>query len=372
VDLLETLSVDVGVRTTGSAAATAAAGAIADAYRELGLDPRFQEFPLLGYDAEEPQLEIDGERWPAGPCVYAHPTPEEGVEGRVRRIGDQPRGLTAGDRASVFAVEDDGGRELGRIYANPVVGGAIPFVSLQHLPITVGPTVYISVEDGDRLTAMEGSRARLVVGGRFVPGRVDRNVLAELPGDGDETVVVSAHFDSVWHGPGTIDNASGVEGVRRVAQRLVGRRHPRTVLFVAFATEEPGLVGSRYFVQEAKLRGELDRVVGVVNLDCIAHGESLMLMVGPDELRGRALEQVRRLGLDRRYKLVVMEREPGTDHYWFGQENIPAVSILHFPYPEYHLPTEHLELVDEQKLEDAVELAVSLVESQLTRPVPRG
>jgi hypothetical protein len=371
-NLIEELGSRIGPRTAGSPAAAEAAEAIAEALRGLGLEPRFQEFPLLGYEAGEPELEIDGELWAAGPCVYAHPTPEDGIEGRIRKIGDQPRGFDGDDRAPAFAIEDEGGRELGRVYANPVFGGAIPFLSLQHLHITVGPTVHVSVEDGERLLGLEGARAHLVVRGGFVPGQRDRNVLAELQGRSHETVVVSAHFDSVWRGPGAIDNASGVEAMLRVAERLVGREHPRTILLAAFGAEEIGLVGSRYFVREAKLRGELDRVVGVVNLDCVAHGEPLELMVGPDELRGRALEHVARLGLDRRYRLEITEPGAGTDHYWFAQEGIPAVSVLHFPYPEYHLPADLPELVDERKLEDATELAVALTESQLGRPVKHG
>jgi aminopeptidase YwaD len=219
---------------------------------------------------------------------------------------------------------------------------------------------------------MEGVRARLTAGGRLLPGLRDCNVIAELEGDSDEAVVVSAHFDSVWRGNGTIDNASGVEGVRRIAERLVGRRHPRKLVFVAFGAEEVGLLGSRYYVNEAKLRGELDRIVGVVNLDCIAHGTSLEIMVGPDELRGRALAEAERLELTGRYELKLTAPSTGTDHYFFAQEKIPALSVLHFPYPEYHLPTESLELIDDQKMADAVDLATRLVESQLERPVPRG
>jgi hypothetical protein len=94
-------------------------------------------------------------------------------------------------------------------------------------------------------------------------------------------------------------------------------------------------------------------------------------MVGPDELRGRAVEAAARLGLSERYDLEVMGPLTGTDHFPFTQEQIPGVSILHFPYPEYHLPEERLELVDERKLDDSVELAVALVETQLARPVPK-
>jgi Iap family predicted aminopeptidase len=372
MNLLQTLGVEIGARTTGSAEAARAADEIAAALRELGLEPRFQEFPLLGHDPDEPELEIDGERWSAGPCVYAHSTPAEGVEGTLRRYGQLPA-MVGAEPAPMWAIEADDGTLLAHVYAHPIGiegGGAIPFLSF-YGPLVTPPSAFVSHADGKRLADKEGARARLRSGGRFVPGRRDRNVLADLPGESEETVVVSAHYDSVWRGPGVIDNASGVEALRRIAERLVGRTHPRSLLFVAFGAEEIGLVGSTWFVNDAKFRGELDRIVGVVNLDCVAHGTKFELMVGPDELRGRAVEAAARLGLSERYDLEVMGPLTGTDHFPFTQEQIPGVSILHFPYPEYHLPEERLELVDERKLDDSVELAVALVETQLARPVPK-
>ena len=83
-------------------------------------------------------------------------------------------------------------------------------------------------------------------------------MIADIPGRSDEHVVVGAHYDSVWHGPGAIDNASGVEGVRRIGEALAGRDLERGVRLVAFAAEEIKLTGSRYYIDEAKLRGELD------------------------------------------------------------------------------------------------------------------
>ena len=67
-------------------------------------------------------------------------------------------------------------------------------------------------------------RVRVKIGGRFVPGRRERNVIADIPGRGDGHVIVSAHYDSVWRGPGAIDNATGVEGVRRVGEAFACAR----------------------------------------------------------------------------------------------------------------------------------------------------
>jgi hypothetical protein len=367
VNLLHELGVEIGVRTTGSAEAARAADMIAEAFRELGLEPRFEEFTLIGYDAEEPELVVDGERWDAGPCQYSHPTPDGGVSGTLRKFGEQG-GMAGFPPTGVWAIEGDGGEVQALVYENPVGGGAIPFVGFGPT-IATGPAAFISTADAAR--ARDGARATLRTGGRFVPGRRERNVVAELPGESDEIVVVGAHYDSVWRGPGVIDNATGVEGVRRIAEKLAGGKHPRTLVFIAFASEEIGLIGSQHLVWEWKVRGLLKKVVGCVNLDCIAHGDKLELMVGPEELRGRAIEAAQRLGLDTRYDLHVIGPDTGTDHYFFTQEKIPGISVLHFPYPEYHLPTETMELVDEQKLDDAVELATAMVETQLHRPVPK-
>jgi hypothetical protein len=367
VSLVETLAVSIGVRTAGSPAAARAAEAVADAFRSAGLEPRFQEFPLLGYDAEEPELEIDGERWSAGPCMYAHPT-DGVVEGRVRHVGtSRPDGPFP--PAHSFSVIDGAGRELARLEMSPFGGDAIPFYSAAR-QVAVPPTAFISGPDANRLVELEGAMARLRIAGRFVPGRTERNVVARLEGESDETIVVSAHYDSVWRGPGAIDNATGVEGVRRLAERFASGPLPaRSIEFCAFAAEEIGLLGSRVYVFEAGIRGELERIRGVVNLDCIAHGERLAVFATPPELLGRAESLARSLGLIERYETDFATTARGVDSVPFAEAGVPAATIVHFPYPEYHTPRERPELVDEKRLADTVELAAALVESQLERPV---
>jgi hypothetical protein len=364
VNLVEALAVGVGPRPAGTAEAARAAEVVGDAFRELGLEPRFQEFELLGYEADEPELEVEGERWPAGPCMYAHAFDGAGT---VKRIGSSAAPVGGGRLAS-FAIVDEGGREVARLLTSPFSTGAIPFMSV-HVHVTTPPTAVVSRADSDRLE--DGMRVRLKVGGRFLPGRRERNVIAELPGRGDGHVVVGAHYDSVWRGPGAIDNATGVEGVRRVAEALSGRELARGVRFVAFAAEEIKLAGSRYYVDEAVLREQLDEVHGVVNLDCIGRGEKLEVLASPDALLGRAVEAARQLGLLERYELETGPATGGVDSHWFAERKVPAVTILHFPYDEYHLPSESPALVDPRLMDDAVALATALVESQLEQPVPR-
>ncbi len=364
MDLVESLSVEVGPRPAGSDEVARAADVVAGAFRELGLEPRFQEFELLAYEPDEPELVVEGKRWPAGPCMYAHSFDGEGT---VRRIGSSAAPVGDG-RLPNFALVDRDGREVARLLTSPFSTGAIPFMS-PHVHITTPPTAFVSAADAARLE--DGMRATLRVGGRFVPGRVERNVIADIPGRGDGHVIVCAHYDSVWRGPGAIDNASGVEGVRRIGEALVGRELERGVRLVAFAAEEIKLTGSRYYVDEAALREQLDAVQGVVNLDCISRGEKLNILASPDALLGRGVEAARSLGLLDRYALVTGPATGGVDSHWFAERKVPAATILHFPYDEYHLPSEAPHLGDERLMDDAVRLGLALVESQLTQPVPR-
>jgi Zn-dependent M28 family amino/carboxypeptidase len=216
---------------------------------------------------------------------------------------------------------------------------------------------------------MEGAHARVRVDGRFVPGLTERNVVAELRGQSEEAIVVSAHYDSVWRGPGVIDNATGVEGVRRIAEELAGHGHMRSLIFIGFAAEEVGCIGSRSWIFDAEVTGELKRIKGIVNLDCIAHGDRFELMASPQALSDRLAGFAAELGFGDRYELSVGPAGPGVDAFPFHEKGIPAASLSHFGYEEYHLPSERLELVDERRLSDSVELATLLIESLIEEPV---
>jgi len=82
----------------------------------------------------------------------------------------------------------------------------------------------------------------------------------------DEHVVVTAHLDHLGVLPGgtgdaihngALDNATGVAIVTEVARLIAARpgRPRRSILFVALTGEEPGLLGSEYFVHRARHAG---------------------------------------------------------------------------------------------------------------------
>jgi hypothetical protein len=104
------------------------------------------------------------------------------------------------------------------------------------------------------------------------PGRFQRiqkptkltNVVATLPGSQAESkervYVVSGHYDSMCtsptdaacDAPGANDDASGTAVVLELARVMSRRQFDATIVFMAVAGEEQGLVGSTYFAEQAK------------------------------------------------------------------------------------------------------------------------
>ena len=97
------------------------------------------------------------------------------------------------------------------------------------------------------------------------------NVVATLRGtdssSADRVYVVGAHYDSrvtdplnaTSDAPGANDDASGTAAVLELARVFAPRPTDSTIVFVAFAGEEQGLLGSDHFAQLAKDRAGTSR-----------------------------------------------------------------------------------------------------------------
>ena len=100
------------------------------------------------------------------------------------------------------------------------------------------------------------------------------NVIGKLTGYKypNRYVIVSSHYDTVMSG-GICDNGAGTAGVIELARIFAeanrsGLLRPKyTILFIPFASEEIGLVGSINYVMQHKV--EMSDIVAVINLDCI-------------------------------------------------------------------------------------------------------
>jgi Zn-dependent M28 family amino/carboxypeptidase len=80
------------------------------------------------------------------------------------------------------------------------------------------------------------------------------DVIGTLPGTSrpEETVIVSAHYDTIMGGDGADDNASGVAAVLESARLLAGRKHERTLVAACWDEEEPAETGSYMYTSREK------------------------------------------------------------------------------------------------------------------------
>jgi hypothetical protein len=97
------------------------------------------------------------------------------------------------------------------------------------------------------------------------------NVIATLPGGSvlnNDCIIVGAHLDSIpRESDGADDNASGVAAVLEIARAMSQFRYNHTIMFVAFNSEEQGLIGSSALA--GKLAQESVSMALMVNFDMI-------------------------------------------------------------------------------------------------------
>jgi Peptidase family M28 len=223
----------------------------------------------------------------------------------------------------------------------------------------------------------------------------DRNVVAAIEGCDpklkDEWVIISCHVDhngadgeQIYNGAD--DNGSGVVGLLEIAEAYAlaaeqGHRPRRSVMFIAFNSEERGLLGAYAFTERPLV--PLDKIVAVLNMDMIGRNEEVPTGGGP-RFRGlevqsaesnrnalnllgysytpslaRVIEQANApFGLTLKQKLDnnasnLLRR---SDHWPFLQRGVPAVFIHTGLHPDYHTPADRPEKIEYAKMERIVRL----------------
>ena len=200
------------------------------------------------------------------------------------------------------------------------------------------------------------------------------NVVGVLPGSDDrlrnEYVVMSAHLDHTGIGRavnedavynGAMDDASGIASILEVARILKesGAKPKRSIVFLAVAAEEKGLLGSKYFAGRPTVPAA--DIVADINLDMflplyalkVIEVQGLTESTLGDEVRAAA----KSLGVE-----VQTDREPEqnrfirSDQYSFIRSGIPSLAFkfgYEFGSPEekirrdwvrdrYHKPSDDL------------------------------
>jgi hypothetical protein len=104
-----------------------------------------------------------------------------------------------------------------------------------------------------------------------VPHSSPPNVSCTLPGTGDGVIVVGAHFDHAGLGEGVVDNWSGASLLPSLYESLASMSRRHTFVFISFAGEEKGFLGSRTYVSSLDSEGIAD-IQAMIDIDTLGLG----------------------------------------------------------------------------------------------------
>jgi len=202
-----------------------------------------------------------------------------------------------------------------------------------------------------------------------VDGRLDlrrsvktvRNVAAYLPGETTEYIVIGAHYDHLGLGeqfsmapssagtvhPGADDNASGTAGVIELARWFASRPKPRRgILFLAFAGEELGLLGSSFYVNHPEL--PLEKCVAMINMDMIGRIREGKVFVGGVGT-GTTLKSVLQEAAAKSPLHLEYSDAGGygsSDHTAFTTKQVPVLFFFSGLHGDYHKPSDTWDKID--------------------------
>ncbi len=295
------------------------------------------------------------------PAAGATAAPVALLSGSVTRAGMEA--LLAGSGRTLETLARGAERPTGD--ASPpgsdarAAGGAPTGVG-QATAVATGVSVDLHVD-----LAREQRRAANVVG--VLPGAD--------PARAGEAVVIGAHYDhlgrdgaTVYHGAD--DNASGTALVLGLAASLAAAPPPRTLVFILFAGEEMGLLGSGHHVRQPSAV-PVARMAAMLNFDMVGRlGSGRLLVAGVDTGGGfRAL--VESAGREARIALDLHAGGAGpSDHARFYAADVPVLAFHTGHHADYHQPSDTADKLDLVGLGRIAEMAARLVARIAEGPRP--
>ncbi len=179
---------------------------------------------------------------------------------------------------------------------------------------------------------------------RFQENYLSTNVIGSLPAlkKTKKTIVITAHYDHLGKMgkntffPGANDNASGVAMLLELARYYTKNPTKYNLVFIAFAGEEAGLIGSSYFVQFPWIK--LEDIHFLLNLDIMGSGEEGITVVNATK-HPESFQKLVDVNTQEKYVPLVKSRGPAanSDHYWFSERGVPTFFIYTMgPNKNYH------------------------------------
>lgn len=404
----------IGHRLTGSANGAKAEQYAYNLLRSYGCEVKFQPFEVESWNRKTINVEIGATKnsfKKVKAVTLAHSPVSANVIGSIADAGNgmetdyqanpsKFKGKIALIYLGVLAGSPEGTKSLHRsektaiatkygatgvIIINTVKNGVLltgtASVTGKLIPI---PAICIGLEDGMELKeALKTQKQVAHIEMTNFSGLIKaRNVVAtfkgtEMPKD---KIVVGGHLDSWDLATGAIDNGIGSFAIMDMARtfKKLNLQTKRTVEFVLFMGEEQGLLGSKAYIDQAKIDHNLDQVKFMLNYDMTndPKGFSTSRAEMKDLFTSWGAEIVK---IDTGFKnLFNAGAGLHSDHQPFMLAGIPTGGgfggkLPNNSGPYYHSDGDSFKLVDEQELKNTVRYSAMLTYALANTPkIPVG
>lgn len=344
----------------------------------LGGQSERMPFPIPAYQIERCAMTADGRSIPCVAMGHSGQFPEGGVTLPLKYVENPSEAsfVAQGDltgcavlvntfdfkmyqelvhRGATAVIEIDGGKwyenkELLSVEmrANYLAVGQIPV-------FTIGVQDAMALVDADTKTVHLELRQHTFT-------HTSHNILATIEGTdhAEESIVLTAHYDTTPTSPGACDNGSGAVTLLYIYRHFLKNRPRRTMRFLWCGSEEQGLQGSRAYV--AAQGEELADVRLCYNLDSVGTilGENNIDIAGGDALKELTEQLCKEWGL----VTEVFVFPDASDSAPFADKGIPAVcpGRIHWTSNDFHTRWDTIETVSAKQLHEIGEFSVFYLE----------
>ena len=187
------------------------------------------------------------------------------------------------------------------------------------------------------------------------------NVVLDLPGEIDQYIVLTAHYDSPSLSQGAYDNMSGSVGLLSIADYFKDHPHRYGLRFVWCGSEERGLLGSKAYV--AAHEEELKDIALNINLDMIGciMGKFIACCTCEEAL----VKYITYMGSELGFGIGVSQDVYSSDSTPFADKGVPALSFARIAPPNtatIHNSYDTIELMSGSQMEKDVEFIVAFTQ----------
>ena len=189
------------------------------------------------------------------------------------------------------------------------------------------PGVNINAKDAIELIRKGVTTAKITLKQEEYVGQ-SRNVILDIPGQVDEYIAFTAHYDSTSLSQGAYDNMSGSVGILGLAEHFATHPHRYGVRFIWCGSEERGLLGAKAYCAKEE---NLEKCVLNINLDMIGciMGKFISCVTGEEKL----VHYIEYLGNEVGFGITVRQDVYSSDSTPFADKGIPAVSFARIAPP---------------------------------------